>query len=93
MNMTQTNQQMMDIRVVPWLGVCVRDRRKLLKLSQAALAKRSEVSRSALMLYEKGRKKGGTMEMLEQLCNGLGISCTELVAEASRRALENRERR
>lgn len=72
----------------PPLRVCVAEtvqgRRKAAALSIKALASLTRLSRGTLHQLESGRAHVST-RTLERVCRALGISMTELFAEAERR--------
>ena len=57
-------------------------------MTQKMLAAASGLSPSAIKRLEKGRKRGGYMGSIEDVCEGLKISLMELIATAYRLATE-----
>jgi DNA-binding Xre family transcriptional regulator len=62
------------------------------RMTQKQLAEASAVCDSAVKRLEAGRKRGGWVLTLEQLCQGLCIKLVEMIAVAQRLAEEARER-
>ena len=89
MNPSDSTATWIEPDIVPWIGICVRERREAVGLSQVALARKCDVSRSGLGQLERGRKNGGTVGNLQRVCRGLGICVDELISEAGRRARQN----
>lgn len=62
--------------------------REIRKLTQEQLAEASGLCLSAIKRLEAGRKRGGWATTLEDVCMGLKIKLTELIATADRLAGE-----
>ena len=62
------------------------------RMTQKQLAQAAAITDSAVKRLEAGRKRGGWVLTLEQLCRGMRIKLVELMAVAERLAEEARER-
>jgi len=63
------------------LGAAIRRTRLERSLSQEELAHRSEIDRSYMSSLERGMQNPGIMSLL-RICYAMGITATELMAEA-----------
>ena len=63
------------------LGMAIRSTRKARGISQEELAHRSQIERSYMSSIERGMQNPGVMAIV-QIAAGIGISVTDLVAEA-----------
>jgi transcriptional regulator with XRE-family HTH domain len=66
-------------------GEVVRRRREAKRLSQEALAARAGIHRTYVSSIELGKVRVG-LDIAKRVANGLGVSLSELIAEAERSA-------
>ncbi len=78
------------VRLTPFLPKAIVYFREMLKMTQEMLAEASGLCLSAIKRMEKGRKRGGYTDTMEDVCDGLGISIIELYGAAQRIALEEK---
>lgn len=76
------------VRLTPFLSKAIVYFREMLKMTQEMLAEASGLSPSAIKRLEKGRKRGGWTDTLEDVCDGLGITIIELYGAAQRLAMQ-----
>jgi|JI8StandDraft_1071087.scaffolds.fasta_scaffold778067_1 transcriptional regulator with XRE-family HTH domain len=76
------------VYITPYISKAIVFYREVRKLTQEQLAEASGLSLSAIKRLEAGRKRGGWATSLEDVCMGLKIKLTELIATADRLAVE-----
>ena len=68
-------------KLSPWLAGVIRKRREAAGLSQEELAARAELHRTYISLVERV-KRNITVDALDRIASGLGVSASRLLAEA-----------
>ena len=76
------------VYITPFICKAIVFYRTMLRMSQEQLAAAAGLSLSAIKRLEGGRKCGGWATSLEDVCVGLRIKLTELIASADRLAVE-----
>jgi transcriptional regulator with XRE-family HTH domain len=74
----------------PWIADAIRKRRSAADMSQEELADRAELHRTYISLVER-MKRNLTVDALDRIAAGLGVSASRLLAEAE--AARNKGRR
>jgi transcriptional regulator with XRE-family HTH domain len=77
-------------KLSPWLADAIRKRRAAAGMSQEELADRAELHRTYISLVER-MKRNLTVDALDRIASGLGVSASRLLAEAE--AARNKGRR
>ena len=68
-------------KLSPWLAVVIRRRRTAAGISQEELADRAQLHRTYISLVERV-KRNLTVDALDRIAAGLGVSASRLIAEA-----------
>ncbi len=68
-------------KLSPWLAGVIRRRREAAGISQEELADRAELHRTYISLVERSRRNL-TVDALDRIALGLGITASRLLAEA-----------
>lgn len=76
------------VRLTPFLSKAIVYFREMLGMTQEMLAEASGLCLSAIKRMEKGRKRGGYVGSIEDVCEGLKITIIELFGAANRLAMQ-----